>query len=197
MISKEGIFLNHRFEKVPDKYKIALFVIVFISGITVFMVSIHIPQQARIRSLEDELAAAEKRIFVVENFALQNQDLQTHRNEIRQKLLLTEQLLPNEVKMGELLTELESIAKASKVQIGQVQPARPLQKSSYQETPVTMTVRGDYFMFYDFLYRIEGSKRFLAVSSLLIQSKTGDILEGKITLLVYNYGTSSASTIVR
>lgn len=189
--------MNHRFEKVPDKYKIALFVIVFISGITVFMVSIHIPQQARIRSLEDELAAAEKRIFVVENFALQNQDLQTHRNEIRQKLLLTEQLLPNEVKMGELLTELESIAKASKVQIGQVQPARPLQKSSYQETPVTMTVRGDYFMFYDFLYRIEGSKRFLAVSSLLIQSKTGDILEGKITLLVYNYGTSSASTIVR
>ena len=189
--------MNHRFEKVPDKYKIALFAIVFVVGITVFMVSIHIPQQARIRSLEDELAATEKRIAVVETFALQHRDLQTHRNEIRQKLLLIEQLLPDEVRMGEILTELEGIAKASKVQIGQVQPARPLQKSGYQETPVTMTVRGDYFMFYDFFYRIEGSKRFLAVSSLSLQSKTGDILEGKITLLVYNYGTGPATTIRR
>lgn len=189
--------MNYGLETVRSKYKFFSSVLFFFLGIIVFIFHVWLPQQAEIHSLEKALSETEKKIAAVETFAGQNSDSQKLKDQFRQKLLLTEQLLPDNMSMGEFLVELERTAEASKVQIGQVQPAQAIQRNGYQETLITMTVRGDYFMVLDFLRRIEGGKRFLALSSISLQSKSGDFLEGKLTVLVYHYSNNSAAAAAR
>ena len=161
--------------------------------ITILVFAVFIaPQQARVAKLRSELILEKQRVLIIENYSLAHPDASQHAAELNRKINHSNQLLPGSADISGFLMHLEQIGKASSVQITQIQPGAPVNKSSYQEIPITMIVKGNYFQVLDFLSRMEGVNRFNSILSMGIQSKAG-ILEGKVVLNVYAFGAAQAT----
>ena len=184
--------MNISLEKLSTRYKIILFVVIIVLiAVLVFAVVIA-PQQARVATLRSELVVEQQRVLIIENYTLAHPDASKHIAELNRKISSSNQLLPGSTDIGGFLVDLEQIAKASSIQLTQIQPAPPVNKNNYQEIPITMVVKGNYFQVLDFVSRMEGANRFNSILSMGIQSKAG-ILEGKVVLNVYAYGVTQAA----
>ena len=150
------------------------------------------PQQARVATLRSELVVEQQRVLIIENYTLAHPDASKHAAELNRKMSSSNQLLPGSTDIGGFLVQIEQIAKASSVQLAQIQPSPPVNKNNYQEIPITMVVKGNYFQVLDFVSRTEGANRFNSILSMGIQSKAG-MLEGKVVLNVYAYGVTQAT----
>ena len=185
--------LKHLWDKLDVQYKVAIFA-ACIAVLTVsFISSVIIPQWDRIAALRNALKVEQVQVAGITSYVEHNSDLDKQYVELRQKLDQTSLLLPEQSDIGSFLVQLEQVAKASKVVLGQVQPSQPVVKTGYYEIPVTITVSGNYFQVLDFMSRIEGMKRFVAVSSMSLKPKTGDVLDGNIAVIIYASGQASGT----
>ena len=185
--------LKYLWDKLDLQYKVAIFVACVALLIGFFISSVIIPQWDRIAALRNALKVEQVQVAGIISYVEHNSDLDKQYVELRQKLDQTSLLLPEQSDIGSFLVQLEQVAKASKVVLGQVQPAQPVSRTGYYEIPVTITVSGNYFQVLDFMSRIEGMKRFVAVSSMSLKPKTGDVLDGNIAVIIYASGQASGT----
>lgn len=62
--------------------------------------------------------------------------------------------IPNEVRMPDILLELNQVAGASGITFASITPRIPVVLPSYQVVPIDVVFRGNYYELSDFLYRV-------------------------------------------
>lgn len=179
-------------EKLPTKHKILLFLLASFVTVAIFFAIILAPQQAKVAALQAQLVAQQQQVQVIESYALAHPDAGRYANELNQRIAQVNRLLPGQADISGFLIQLEQLAKASNVQIAQIQPAPLVNKKGYHEVPIAMAVKGTYFQMLDFIQRLEGAERFSSVSALALQVGKDGNLEGKITVHIYAFGQIAA-----
>ena len=177
--------------KLPATYQMGIFFATAVLAIVLFWQLALEPMRTRSTALAADIAMEQQRITIVENFALTYPDAAAHAAQMAGKLALNNRLLPDGADLGGVLVLMEEAARVSGVHIGQIQPGKSMAKNNYQEIPIALTVKGNYYQLLDFTRRLEGAQRFAAISLFHLQAKDG-ALAGKITVNVYFYAQGMA-----
>lgn len=189
-LSFENKNLKRSWDTMELKHKVASYAAFMAVMMALFISYVIVPQWERIGVLRQELTVEKIQVSAVESYIEKNPDLDRQITEVRQKIDQTRLLLPEQNEIGLFLVQLEQIAKASKITLGQVQPDKAVNRTGYYEVPITIAVRGNYFQMLDFIGRLEGMQRFISVSSVALMPQAGDLLDGKIAAVLYVYGTA-------
>ena len=176
--------MNWSLRNLPVKYQLGLFGAVAFLVVVLFLQFAMGPQRVRSAALSGDIAMEKQRVAIIEYFALTYPDAAGHAAQLSSQLARNNQLLPAEADIGGVLILMEEAARDSGVIIGQIQPGKAVPKNNYQEIPIALTVKGSYYQILDFTRRLEGARRFAAISFLSLQAKEG-LLTGKITVNVY------------
>ena len=134
-LSFENKNLKRSWDTMELKHKVASYAAFMAVMMALFISYVIVPQWERIGVLRQELTVEKIQVSAVESYIEKNPDLDRQITEVRQKIDQTRLLLPEQNEIGLFLVQLEQIAKASKITLGQVQPDKAVNRTGYYEVP--------------------------------------------------------------
>lgn|GEM_PF-1132446 len=178
--------------KLPIKHKILVFTPGLLLICWLYYTYVVAVQEQEIARLTAKLRDKTQQLTVIQVFARTYPDPAAYLAEFRKKSAKTEAMLPNHHDLSGLLAQVEQIAKACGLQLVEIKPVLPLNKTSYVEVPLEIRCRGSFTQTKDFLKQLENIPRFNLINHLSINSRQGE-LDSKLVLIVYSYATSAGS----
>ncbi len=148
------------------------------------------PLRDKLSALESQYTVENTNMQGIENFSIMHPDTNQYLKEIAQYETDVNYLLPNEKDLGNYVVELQNMANAAGVQLLQIHPSKPINKTNYREMAVEIAVKGDYFKTVNFMSRLEAANRFHKISKVNLQYKNG-IIETKMSVLVFSFGVEA------
>lgn len=173
-----------------DKYltlkrKIVLFAVGALLAVWVVSLLVFLPQRTRLAELDAMYQAERRQVEIIEAHILAHPDAARHMAELDARRAVVDRLLPESPGVGDFLVAVERAARAGGVQLLHVRPGPAAAKSGYQETPLEVLVRGDFFKTVAFLRQMEDGPRFSAVNGLTMSVKNG-VLESKLNVVIFS-----------
>jgi len=112
--------------------------------------------------------------------------------------------MPSTTDMPGILLQLSRVADDTGISFDSITPAAPSSVGSFQEMPVSVAFKGNYYELSDFLFRLnnlvkvhdgklDADGRLFAVSGIDFSENEGSELSAQITANAYIYGTGDAS----
>lgn len=116
-------------------------------------------------------------------------DLRREQQELGNKFQLALQQLPREQNVAEILSYIQSLAKAAGARVTDIEPGRSEPREIYEEMAVNVTLVGNFSEITQFLSDISKIKRIIKIRELRIdpQSKVSKALIAKVQLISYRY----------
>lgn len=146
---------------------------------------IFLEQQQQLLLQKNIYAFEKKQLDIVEYFKTAHPDIDMYVAELNEKAAYVSRMLPDNEDIGAFILEIEKTAVQSGVKVIQFKPLPLLTRQGYNEIPVEIAIRGDYFRQLAFLDSLENSLRFNIIKTASMQFKQ-DTLEAKYNLLIYN-----------
>lgn len=170
------------------KNKIAGLTAIMVCFVVIFFITIVFPQREMLKKLSMTLEQKEQNIKLLEEYAFSHPKMEQYLGTMNQELKRLDTLLPDEVRMGELLVQMDQAARGAGVQIIEVKPGAMVNRSGYYEMPLEMIIRGPSAGTMRFVGRLESLPRFTAVKSMsaVLGPKA---LETKLLIVLYMFGT--------
>lgn len=162
-----------------------LFAVCALAAVWAVTLLVFAPQRALLAQLDGQYQAERRQVDTIEAYALAHPDAAKHLAELDARRVMVDRLLPASPGVSDFLVQVEKAARAGGVQLMHIRPAATVAKSGYQETPLEILVRGDFFQTVAFLRQLEDGTRFSAVSGLTMGMKQG-MLESKLQVMIYN-----------
>jgi len=170
--------------KLPDQYKILLFVLFIFSGALLFYLGVLQPQQMRISELMQQVSTEKKKVELINKFAITYPNVERHIAALESQALQTDRMLPDYPEIQQFLLQIEAIAKASGVNLLHIQPGTSSYVGGHGEFPIEITTQGNFFQTITFLKKMEDCPRFNSVVRLSLQSQAG-FLESNLVVVTY------------
>ncbi len=170
--------------KLPDQYKILLFILFLFSGALLFYLGVLQPQQMQISELTQQVSTEKKKVELINKFAITYPNVERHIAALESQALQTDRMLPDYPEIQEFLLQIEAIAKASGVNLLHIQPGTSSYVGGHGEFPIEITTQGNFFQTITFLKKLEDCPRFNSVVRLSLQSQAG-FLESNLVVVTY------------
>ncbi len=168
------------------KHKLILFAVVAVLAAVVTWSFVFQPQRHRLTELDGLYRNEKRQVDTIEAYVLAHPDPAKHMAELETRRRSVDRMLPETPGVSDFLVVVEKAARASGVQVIHIKPAQPVSRNNYQETPLDILVRGDFFQTAGFLKQLEDAPRFNAVNSLAMNMKLGGGLETKLQVVIYS-----------
>jgi Tfp pilus assembly protein PilO len=167
------------------KHKIMVFAACAVVVLWVAVLLVFAPQRARLAALDASYQTERRQVEAIEAYGLAHPDTNKHMAELDARRITVDRLLPATPAVSDFLVLVEKAARTGGVQLQHVRPAAAAAKNGYQETPLEILVRGDFFQTVAFLRQLEDGTRFNAITAIGVGMKQG-VLESKLQVVIYN-----------
>lgn len=168
------------------KHKLILFAVATLLAAWVAWFFVFQPQRLRLAELDSQYRSEKRQVDAIEAHVLAHPDATKHMAELDAQRRIVDRMLPESPGVSDFLVLVEKAARASGVQLLNVKPAAQVNKNNYQETPLDILVRGDFFQTVGFLKQLEDAPRFNSVTTLTMNMKPGGGLETKLQVVIYS-----------
>ncbi|MDR7865996.1 MAG: type 4a pilus biogenesis protein PilO [Sporomusaceae bacterium] len=168
------------------KHKLMLFAFVTVLVAVVAWSFVFQQQRLRLVELDGRYRSEKRQVDAIEAHVLAHPDPAKHMAELDIRRRVVDRALPETPGVSDFLVIVEKAARASGVQIMHIKPAAVVSRNNYQETPLDILVRGDFFQTAGFLKQLEDAPRFNSVNSLAMNMKLGGGLETKMQVVIYS-----------
>lgn len=168
------------------KHKLVLFALVTVLAALVTWFFVFQPQRLRLAELDGRYRNEKRQVDTIEAHVLAHPDPAKHMAELDARRRVVDRMLPETPGVSDFLVIVEKAARASGVQIMHIKPAQVVSRNNYQETPLDILIRGDFFQTVAFLKQLEDAPRFNSVNSLALNMKLGGGLETKLQVVIYS-----------
>lgn len=153
------------------------------------------PQNQEIEQAEREIEHKRAMLEKLQSATSRSETLEDANAEIASGIEAIEERLPSGKEIGTIVREVSRLALESGLEQPGMTSGVPVKGSLYWEQPITMTLKGDFGGFYDFLLAIEQMPRITRIPTMeVIRSKDHDgHLEATFTLSIYFEGEEQSS----
>lgn len=176
--------------KLPWQAQLAAFVVLSLAGGGAYYYYYEMPAQARIETLERDLAQMRGRIDKGLATARQLSEFRNEVSDLRARLEGLKPILPDEKDAADLLRRVNSLAVQSNLTIRGFRPQAIATRELHAEWPITLELEGTYHNLGLFLDRVSKFPRIINVGELDIKPKQQ--ADGRTTIEV----TCTATTFV-
>lgn len=158
------------------------------------------PQRSKASELEGKIADSEVALAQAQALSRPGE-----RREAEAELRLLTKAMPNETQMSQILRQLSSAAKRTRVRVTSVTPAAAAPGAGYEAIPMTVLVEGRYFGITNFLgllrrqtqvspAKVRATGRLYSVDQIQFDDSTdAKFLQATLTLNAYRYGGAAAA----
>lgn len=144
----------------------------------------YLPQQNRRAALVAQCAMVSQHKQQLEAFARRHPAADADLRELARQKAAVDALLPDALEARTVFSDLAQAAEASKVRLGRIVFGAAINKNGYQELPVEVTVKGDYFSIIGFVHSIEENSRMNTIHKITMKREAQE-LDGVISLVTY------------
>jgi type IV pilus assembly protein PilO len=166
----------------PWKAQLAMFVVLSLAGAGVFYYFFETPAQARIATLDTELAGIRARIEKGAATARQLPEFRKEVADLEMRLDSLRPILPDEKDAADLLRRVNTLATQSNLIIRGFFPKAIKTQTLHAEWPISLELEGTYHNLGLFLDRVSKFPRIINVGDLVIAAR--DEQQGNATIVV-------------
>jgi len=170
--------------KLPDQYKILLYILFIVSGVLLFYLGMIQLQQMRISELTQQVHAEKKKAGLINDFVITHPDVERYIAGLENQALQADRMLPDNPQIQEFLLQIEASANVSGVNLLHIQPGISSYVGGHGEIPIEITTQGNFFQTITFLKKMEDCPRFNSVVRLSLQSQAG-FIESNLVVVTY------------
>jgi type IV pilus assembly protein PilO len=157
--------------KLPWKAQLAVFAVVSLAGAGAFYNFFEMPAQARIATLDTELASIRGRIDKGAATARQLPEFRKEVADLQARLDGLRPILPDEKDAADLLRRVHTLATQSNLTIRGFRPQAIATRTLHAEWPISLELEGTYHNLGLFLDRVSKFPRIINVSGMTIESR--------------------------
>jgi len=157
--------------KLPWKAQLAVFAVVSLAGAGAFYYFFETPAQARIGTVETELAGIRARIDKGAATARQLPEFRKEVADLQMRLDSLRPILPDEKDAADLLRRVHTLATQSNLTIRSFRPQAISTKTLHAEWPISLELEGTYHNLGLFLDRVSKFPRIINVSGIAIETR--------------------------
>ncbi len=157
--------------KLPWKTQLAIFVVVALAGAGAYYNFFETPAQARIATLDTELASIRGRIEKGAATARQLPEFRKEVADLQTRLDSLRPILPDEKDAADLLRRVHTLATQSNLTIRGFRPQAIATRTLHAEWPISLELEGTYHNLGLFLDRVSKFPRIINVSGITIESR--------------------------
>lgn len=159
----------------------------------------HTPMQAAMDRWQAEGRKTHAQLIDVQNYKNEGEGLAARQKEQEKRHSFLAAALPDELRQGAFLQNLERVALAHHLELRSVKPGEVLMREDgLRELPLHVAVRGDYFSLRAFLQALETQEaggRFVLVRGLTVEvGEAGEPLKAVLILSIFACGANGAES---
>lgn len=145
------------------------------------------PQNKEINAAKAEIEQKEKMLEKLSAATARSRDLARANDEIAAAIGKVESRLPGTKEVDVILSQIAQLARESRLELPKVKSEKPIPYAKYMEQPLSLTMRGDFKDFYEFVLKVEKLDRITRVPDMLVKKaeEIDGAMEASFTLSIY------------
>ena len=142
-------------------------------------------QNEAVAASQRELQLMKQQKKQLDRFAAAHFDTNKDSKQLEKQEKISGNLLPKQLNAAEFLTALQQWSRKSGVKVEKILPGEEKTYESYREQLITVTGKGTYFEWLDFLYLLEQDGRFIDIREMQGKTDSMGIFEGTIAVYIF------------
>ena len=164
---------------------LVVFLVVLTALTVLFYQTVYVEQQTDLEEKRQTLFLRQQDLARLETFLQRHGNDSAAEEALKKHTEWSRRLLPDELRTGDFLSDLQGYMLRSKVKVIGLTPGVSEQKEGFCRQRIEMTVEGDYFQLLDFIRLLEQQDRFVIVENISGQVQESGILRGHIVLYIF------------